>query len=156
MPSRRDAIVMTPDEQVAFLDSVPFGVLATSDGRGDPHLVNIGYATDGLACVYMTSFPAAQKVVNIERNPRTALLVEHTVPYGQIRGVLLRGSARIVRDRDQIATWYHRIKDRSTPLLPDDNLPPVDDDALIGKRILIALDVDRVSSWDHRKLHGAY
>jgi nitroimidazol reductase NimA-like FMN-containing flavoprotein (pyridoxamine 5'-phosphate oxidase superfamily) len=156
MPSRRDAIAMSVEEAVAFLDSQPFGVLATTDGRGDPHLVNIGYSTDGLEAVYMTSFPKAQKVVNIERNPRAGLLVEHTMPYGEIRGVLLRGSARVVRDRDQIAHWYHHIKQRSAPLLPDDNLPPVDDEALISKRLLIALDVDRVSTWDHRKLHGVY
>jgi nitroimidazol reductase NimA-like FMN-containing flavoprotein (pyridoxamine 5'-phosphate oxidase superfamily) len=158
MPSRRDQISMESDEQEEFLAGEPFGVLATLDPKGFPHLVNIGFCIDGLRTVYMTSFANAQKVRNVRRCDQASILIERTVPYGEICGVLLRGRARVVETSSDVADWYTQIKNRTAPLLPPTNLPPVDDSKLIAKRVVIALDVDveRTSSWDHRKLNGVY
>jgi PPOX class probable F420-dependent enzyme len=156
LPSRRDDIRMDVAEQAAFLDDHPFGVLGTIGPSGYPHLVNVGFAVDGQGPVVTSSFRQAQKVRNVERSPRASLLVETTAPYSEIRGVLISGSAEVVRDREQVALWYLRMKERSARILGPDNLPPIEDEQVMSKRVLIVLSVDHVVSWDHRKLGGIY
>jgi nitroimidazol reductase NimA-like FMN-containing flavoprotein (pyridoxamine 5'-phosphate oxidase superfamily) len=147
---------MSPPETSSFLEGQPFGVLATIGPSGAPHQVSIGFAMHGLSRIYMTSFRTAQKVVNIRREPRASLLVEVTSPYRDIRGVLMSGPARVIEDLDQLTTWYNHLRERSSRLLPPDNLPPSDYDKIIPKRVLIELDVEHLATWDHRKLHGIY
>jgi PPOX class probable F420-dependent enzyme len=156
LPSRRYDIRMDVAERAAFLNGHPFGVLGTIGPTGYPHLVNIGFALDGPGAVVMSSFRRAQKVRNVERLPQASLLVEATAPYSEIRGVLLSGSAEVVADREQVAHWYLRMKERSARILGPDNLPPIDDEQVMSKRVLIVLSVDDVISWDHRKLGGIY
>jgi len=147
---------MDPDEQATFLEGHPFGVLGTIGPSGYPHLITIGFALDGQRAVVMSSFRRAQKVRNVQRSPSASLLVETTAPYNQIRGVLISGPAEIVEDRGQVELWYHRTKVRSARILGPDNLPPIDDEQVMAKRVLIVLSTDRVVSWDHRKLAGVY
>jgi PPOX class probable F420-dependent enzyme len=156
LPSRRDDIRMDVAEQTAFLDGHPFGVLGTIGPSGCPHLVNIGFTLDGQGAVVMSSFRRAQKVRNVERLPQASLLVEATAPYSEIRGVLISGAAEVVTDREQVAHWYLRTKNRSARILGPDNLPTIDDEQVMSKRVLIVLSVDNVVSWDHRKLGGIY
>jgi PPOX class probable F420-dependent enzyme len=156
VPSRRDDIRLSPDEQREFLAGQLFGVLATIGPTGHPHQVTIGYAMDGLDAVVMSSFAQAQKVTNVRRSPRASFLVEQTAPYGEIRGVLFRGHAAAVDDREQVAAWYHRIKERSERLPVETDLPPIDDEQLLAKRVLLVLTVEHTVSWDHRKLGGVY
>jgi hypothetical protein len=147
---------MTAVEQLEFLSGQPFGSFATIGPTGAPHQVNIGFTLDGADRVMMTSFTAAQKVKNLERSPKASLLVEVTAPYAEIRGVLLTGSIDVIHDREQVAHWYWRLKEHSDELLPPDNLPFVDHERIIPKRVLLALSVEHRVSWDHRKLGGVY
>jgi hypothetical protein len=156
MPSRRDDIAMTIAEQVAFLDDQPFGVLATVGPAGDPHQVTIGFDLDGPDRIVMSSFRAAQKVVNARRTPRASFLVETPTPYAEIRGVLLTGSIAVVDDRARVAEWFQRTEARSARLLDAATLPPMDVGKVIDKRALLVLSVERRASWDHRKLGGVY
>jgi general stress protein 26 len=157
VPSRRPAIKMTADEQIEFLESEPLGALGTIGPSGHPHLVTVGFALDGPDTVVTTSFAAAQKVVNVRRSPQASLLVEKTGPYGEIRGVLLSGQAAIVDDRDQVAAWHETLHERSIRLIPAAHQPPIESlEAIIPKRVLLVLSVERSVSWDHRKLAGVY
>ena len=156
MPSRRDAITMTLDEQVEFLESQPFGVLATIGRGGFPHQVMIGFGLDGPDKVVMTSFAAAQKVVNARRSPPASFLVEHPTPYAEIRGVLLTGTIEVVEERERVAEWFRRTEARSGRLIDTSTLPPMDIEKVIDKRALLVLSVQHRVSWDHRKLGGVY
>jgi nitroimidazol reductase NimA-like FMN-containing flavoprotein (pyridoxamine 5'-phosphate oxidase superfamily) len=156
VPSRRHVITMTPEEQMVFLDSRLFGVLATIGPSGHPHQVTIGYARDGLDAIVMSSFAVAQKVVNVRRSQRASFLVEVAAPYGEIRGVLFAGEAAVVDDREEVASWYYRIKDRGENLPIETDLPPIDDERLLAKRVLIVLSIQHAITWDHRKLGGVY
>jgi nitroimidazol reductase NimA-like FMN-containing flavoprotein (pyridoxamine 5'-phosphate oxidase superfamily) len=72
---RRQQIRLSPDEQVAFFRERKKAALATIDKDGFPHVVAMNYyARDG--AFYMTSYGKAQKVVNIRRNPKVALMIE--------------------------------------------------------------------------------
>ena len=154
MPSRRDAIRMTIDERVAFLETMPFGVFASIGPGGDPHQVTLGFALDGPSTVVLSSFGAAQKVRNVERVPRGSFLVERTEPYDEICGVLLSGPVRVVRDADEVAEWFRRTKARSARLRDPSQLPPMDEGAVLAKRVLLVLEASRAITWDHRKLGG--
>ena len=71
--TRRQQIQLSPDEQAAFFRERKKAALATIDKDGFPHVVAMNYlARDG--AFYMTS--KAQKVVNIRRNPKVALMIE--------------------------------------------------------------------------------
>src|SRR5262245_56602784 len=95
--NRRQQIRLSPDEQAAFFRERKKAALATIDGDGFPHVVAMNYfALDG--AFYMTSYGKAQKVVNIRRNPKVALMIEAGDEYAELRGVMIRGRCEILED----------------------------------------------------------
>lgn len=87
------------DEQIeAYLDSRPgWAVLSTIDKDGFPHSVPLGYFRLGRDIV-MGVRDGTRKVANIERNPNASVLLEDGSSMADIRGVMLQGHARIVRE----------------------------------------------------------
>jgi PPOX class probable F420-dependent enzyme len=156
MPSRRQQIAMTDDERSAFLDEQRVLNVATIGPTGHPHLVAMWYAIlDGHPSFW--TFGKSQKIVNLRRDPRITALVESGDSYGELRGVELVGTARIVEDFDEIvaigravAAKYQGTEAASSP----DVLAFLEGQA--RKRVGVVIDVDRVVSWDHTKLAGSY
>src|SRR5260370_29440458 len=98
--NRRQQIQLSPDEQAAFFRERKKAALATIDKDGFPHVVAMNYfARDG--AFYMTSYGKAQKVVNIRRNPKVALMIEAGDEYAGLRGVMIRRHLRHPRGRNQ-------------------------------------------------------
>lgn len=87
------------DEEIeAFLDSRPsWAILSTIDRDGFPHAVPLGYFRLGRDIV-MGVRDGTRKVSNIENNPSVSVLLESGSSMADIRGVLLQGHARIVRE----------------------------------------------------------
>jgi PPOX class probable F420-dependent enzyme len=156
MPSRRQQIAMTDDERTAFLDEQRVLNVATIGPTGHPHLVAMWYAIlDGHPSFW--TFGKSQKIVNLRRDPRITALVESGDSYGELRGVELVGTARIVEDFDEIvaigravAAKYQGTEVASSPEV----LAFLEGQA--RKRVGVVIDVDRVVSWDHTKLAGSY
>jgi len=99
--NRRQQIQLSPDEQAAFFRERKKAALATIDKDGFPHVVAMNYvARDG--AFYMTSYGKAQKVVNIRRNPRVALMIEAGDEYAELRGVMIRGRCEILDDEASV------------------------------------------------------
>src|SRR5262245_21283772 len=93
--NRRQQIRLSPDEQAAFFRERKKAALATIDKDGIPHVVAMNYfALDG--AFYMTSYGKAQKVVNIRRNPKVALMIEAGDEYSELRGVMIRGRCEVI------------------------------------------------------------
>src|SRR5260370_38243989 len=88
--NRRQQIQLSSDEQAAFFRERKKAALATIDKDGFPHVVAMNYFARAGA-FYMTSYGKAQKVVNIRRNPRVALMIEAGAEYPELRGVRIRG-----------------------------------------------------------------
>jgi nitroimidazol reductase NimA-like FMN-containing flavoprotein (pyridoxamine 5'-phosphate oxidase superfamily) len=90
------------DEEVeAYLDSRPaWAVLSTVDKDGFPHSVPLGYFRFGRDIV-MGVRDGTRKVANVEGNPNVSVLLEDGSTMADIRGVMLQGRARIVRDHDE-------------------------------------------------------
>lgn len=151
--SRRNAIQLTPEERQAFLATAKTIVLSTIDRHGYPHAVAMWYVMDGEDCL-MTTYAKSQKAVNIERNPKVSLLVESGVTYDTLRGVLIRGTARLEPGVETCLGVLTRVHVKMLG-----SQPPGLEEALqqqARKRVVIRVTPVRVSSWDHAKLGGAY
>ena len=87
------------DEEVeAYLDSRPcWAILSTIDKDGFPHTVPLGYFRLGRDIV-MGVRDGTRKVANVEGNPIVSVLLEDGSSMADIRGVMLQGRARIVRE----------------------------------------------------------
>jgi PPOX class probable F420-dependent enzyme len=152
--SRRDQIKMSDSEVEAFLEEQRTMSIATIGRDGRPHLIAMWYAIlDGAPCFW--TFAKSQKVVNLRRDPRITCMVEAGDQYSELRGVELVGHAEITDDEDAVlrfgvAEWerYQGIK------VSESTLPGVK--KMANKRVVVRIIVERVVSWDHRKLGGAY
>lgn len=152
--SRRDQIRMTGEEVDSFLHERQTMNVATFNHDGTIHLVAMWYGfLDGRPC--FETYARSQKVANLRRDNRVTVLVEDGDTYETLRGVELVGTAEVLDDPDvvvQAATSVvHRYMDLASP--EDAHAAAV---ALAHKRVAIRVHADRVVSWDHAKLGGAY
>src|SRR5215471_9967969 len=152
MPSnRRQQIQLTPDEQAAFFRERKKAALATIDKDGFPHVVAMNYfVRDG--AFYMTSYGKAQKVVNVRRNPRVALMMESGDTYPELRGVMIRGHCEILEGDEAVRAAFEARQEAQA------NPSPVQPGAVASapKRVVLKIVPEKVVSWDHRKLGGRY
>jgi nitroimidazol reductase NimA-like FMN-containing flavoprotein (pyridoxamine 5'-phosphate oxidase superfamily) len=92
---------LSDDEIAAYLDSRPaWAILSTLDEDGFPHSIPLGYFRLGRDIV-MGVRDGTRKVANVERNPKVSVLLEDGSTMADIRGVMLQGHARIVREADE-------------------------------------------------------
>lgn len=152
--NRRRLIEMTPEERRAFVAENQTIILTSIDHRGYPHSIAMWYDVDPDGSFIMTSYGRSQKILNMQRNPKVALLVESGKTYDQLRGVLIRGRAEIIPDVERCVDVLVRIHRKMGGALQ----PGIEDAmrAQARKRVLIRIIPERVSSWDHRKLGGVY
>ena len=149
--NRRRQIRFTPEEQTVFMRQHRKGALATIDKDGFPHVVAMNfYVKDG--AFYMTSYAKAQKVVNIRRDPRVALMVETGEKYAELRGVIVRGRCEIFEGEDAVRAAFAEMArscgaSYERPSTANDSAP---------KRVVLKIIPEKITSWDHRKLGGVY
>jgi PPOX class probable F420-dependent enzyme len=151
--TRRAAIQLTTEEQQRFLEGTKTIILSTLDPRGYPHSVPMWFVMDA-GCCLMTTYARSQKVQNIRRDPRVALLAECGESYETLKGLLIRGRAQVVADVEACLDVLSRVHRKMLGAMP-----PGIEEALklqARKRVVITVRPERVSSWDHRKLGGTY
>ena len=149
--NRRQQIQLTPEEQAAFLKEPNKAALATIDKDGFPHVVAMGFlAKDG--AIYMTSYAKAQKVLNIRRNPKVAVMVESGKNYGDFRGVLIRGLCEIIEDPVFVEKTMRELAGNQA----GSSSVPRGAVSSAPKRALLKIVPQKISSWDHTKLGGKY
>ncbi len=90
------------DEEIeAYLDSRPgWAILSTIDKDGFPHAVPLGYFRLGRDII-MGVRDETRKVANVESNPNVSILLEDGSSMADIRGLMLQGHARVVRERSE-------------------------------------------------------
>jgi nitroimidazol reductase NimA-like FMN-containing flavoprotein (pyridoxamine 5'-phosphate oxidase superfamily) len=151
MPSRQKLIKFNPDEQDQFLARNLKAALATLDKNGFPHVVAMNYFyIDG--AFYMTSYGKAQKVVNIRRNPKVAVMVESGRTYGDLQGVMARGHCEIIEEPERVLESMRAMRRRQGPQAA----VPRDASASMPKRVVLKIVPEKITSWDHTKLGGRY
>ena len=149
--NRRRQIQLSPEEQAAFFREQRKAALATLDQHGFPHVVAMSYfAKDG--AFYMTSYAKAQKVVNIQRNPKVALMIELGSAYAELRGVMVRGHCEIIEGAEAVTAAFTGMAEArgggsARASGSTDSAP---------KRVVLKIIPEKITSWDHRKLGGRY
>jgi PPOX class probable F420-dependent enzyme len=150
MPERPD-IRLTADEQAAYLRANRKCALATLDKDGFPHVTAMNFVMrDG--AFYMTSYGKAQKVVNIRRDPKVAIMVETGSAYAELKGVMVRGLCEVIEGAEavqQVFAWSAEARGEtySRPAGASNSAP---------KRVVLKIVPQKTISWDHTKLGGRY
>ena len=147
----RPEIRLTPDEQTAFMRNNRKCALATLDKDGFPHVTAMNFVMrDG--AFYMTSYGKAQKVVNIQRNPKTAIMVETGSMYAELKGVMVRGECQIIDSEDAVhQVWAWSAEERG-----ETYKRPAGASSSAPKRVVLKILPQKTISWDHSKLGGRY
>jgi PPOX class probable F420-dependent enzyme len=147
--NQRSQITMSDEEVQTFLVQQRTATMATLGATGTPHLVAMWYAVlDGQ--IWFETKARSQKAVNLRRDPRITCLVEDGETYDTLRGVSLEGTAEIVEDPDALWQVGVSVWERYNGPYTDEVKPLVE--FMLHKRIAVRIDVQRVRSWDHRKL----
>ena len=153
MASRRDAIKMSDDEVRAFLAAGRDLQVASINADGTPHLVTMWYVVRDGEIAFWT-YAKSQKVVNLRRDPRLTVLVATGDVYEQLKGVSITGRAELVEDPDDVLRYGEAVYERYWGELNDTAREGVR--AMGTKRVVIVVKPEKVTSWDHSKLAGAY
>jgi PPOX class probable F420-dependent enzyme len=152
--SKRDRIKMTAEEIETYLEEQRTLQVASIDHDGWPHLVAMWFTRWEGNLAFWT-YEKSQKVINLRRDPRITVMVESGSKYEELRGVMIKGNARIVDDRDDVLRFGEAVYERYWG--------PIDNDmvregvrTMGAKRALVVVEPVETVSWDHRKLGGAY
>lgn len=156
--ARKD-ITMTPDEVFGFLGEPRTIQVASIGPDGFAHLAPMWYDLEDDKVAFR-SFTKSQKIVNLRRDPRVTLLAEDGAAYAELRGVMIKGEARLIDDRDFVLQLYGRLAaryafGRETEILDAAALEERYG-RFAGKNTAVTVDAVKVVSWDHTKLAGAY
>ena len=151
--SRRDQIRMTDEEVDAFIHERRTMNVATFNHDGSIHLVAMWYGfLDGKPA--FETYQKSQKVANLRRDSHITVLIEDGDSYEELRGVELVGAGTVLDEREHVMTVATSVVERYMDVKPEDAAAAAE--ILANKRVAIAIDVERVVSWDHRKLGGTY
>jgi nitroimidazol reductase NimA-like FMN-containing flavoprotein (pyridoxamine 5'-phosphate oxidase superfamily) len=156
MPSRRDLIRMSDGEIASYLENQRQVILVTNSPGGMPHPVPMEYGLDADGSIIVTSFRKAQKILNIERDPRATLLFDSGTQYQELKGVIAYCEAQIIRDPEAVrqAMSLVRASNDLAASMSEGMSAQVKASSL--KRVAIRFKPFRFVSWDHGKLPGVY
>ena len=147
--NQRSQITMTDDEIASFIDEHRTATMATVGPSGMPHLVAMWYAViDGQ--IWFETKARAQKAVNLRRDDRITVMIEDGKTYDTLRGISIEGRGVIVEDPDEIWKVGVNVWERYNGPYSEEVKPLVE--FMLQKRIAVRVEVERVRSWDHRKL----
>jgi PPOX class probable F420-dependent enzyme len=147
--NQRSQIQMTDDEVRQFLERSRVMTMATNGPKGNPHLIAMWYAlVDGE--IWFETKAKSQKVVNLRRDDRLTVMVEDGETYDTLRGVAIEGRAEIVDDAEALFKVGISVWERYTGPYEESMRPMVE--MMLNKRVAVRVRVERMRSWDHRKL----
>jgi PPOX class probable F420-dependent enzyme len=146
---QRDVVKMTPAEVDDFLHGRRTMTLCSVNHDQSIHAVAMWYGfLEGAVAVETKA--KSQKAQNLRRDPRMTCLVEDGEYYEELRGVELVGRAEIVEVPERMWALGVSVFERYMGPYTEAMAPHVE--SMLHKRIVVKLNVERVVSWDHRKL----
>jgi PPOX class probable F420-dependent enzyme len=147
--NERSRIAMTDEEVATYLERSRTATMATNGPSGTPHVIAMWYALiDGQ--IWFETKSRSQKAQNLRRDSRITCMIEDGHTYDTLRGVSIEGRGTIVEDPDEIWDVGVSVWERYSGPYSEEVKPLVE--FMLHKRIAVRVDVDRVRSWDHRKL----
>jgi hypothetical protein len=159
---------MSDGEVAAFLAEQRTVVCATGGPRGWPHLMPLWYVLrepagdDPAPQLWAWTYAASQKARNLQRDPRATLQVEAGERYDQLRGVMLETETVLHHETEVVSALGEEIFARYAMPAGEPPAPELAPEVRemvarqAPKRVAMQFRERRRSSWDHRKLGGAY
>lgn len=152
MAKSRDIVRMSEAEIAAFLAAAQSLQVATLGPDGAPHLTTVWFAVHEGAILFET-YGKSQKVVNLLRDPRIAVLAEDGTTYATLRGVSINGRAQIVEANPQRTALMAVLVGHHFPgQTPEAVMATAE--RMAEKRVVVRVLPEKVMSWDHHKLGG--
>jgi len=151
---------MTREEIQEFLAANTVLQVATQGADGWPHLAPMWYVMEGDKVMFR-SFTKSQKIVNLTRNPNLTVLVETGDEYSQLRGVMIKGKARLISDPTYVVSVYGALAAKypminDTPMEMDREAMETAFGRFAAKNTVVVVEPSKVITWDHTKLGGGY
>jgi PPOX class probable F420-dependent enzyme len=147
--NQRGLVKMTAEEVDAFIRERRPMTMCSINHDGSIHAVAMWYGfLDGAIAIETKA--KSQKAQNLRRDSRLTCMFEDGDYYEELRGVELVGRAEMVDDPEQVFRLGVSVYERYYGRYDDDARPLVE--TMLNKRVVVRLLVDRVVSWDHRKL----
>ena len=143
---------MNEDEVDAFIEEQKSLQVGTIERDGSIHLSTLWFARVDKRVVFET-YTKSQKIKNLQRDPRITLLWEDGDVYDQLRGVMIKGTARLVTDHSEVFPLALEVMKRNQPDIPGEVLEQAANQ-MAAKRTAVVVEPQKVISWDHRKLAG--
>jgi PPOX class probable F420-dependent enzyme len=136
----------------AFLEATHSLQVATIGKDGAPHLTTVWFGIrDGK--ILFETYGKSQKVVNLARDNRIALLAEDGHTYDKLRGVSINGSAEIIDKNPRLTEDMRFLVQVHFKGQSEEQLDKTAEQMAM-KRIVVAVTPEKVMSWDHTKLGG--
>ena len=141
---------MTDDEIAAFIEEQKSLQVATIERDGSVHLSTLWFAIVDGKFVFET-YTKSQKIKNLERDPRITVLLEDGVTYETLRGVMIKGTARLITDHAEVHPLALEVMKRNQPDIPEEMLAQAAEH-MAAKRTAVVVEPEKTVSWDHGKL----
>ncbi|MCW2717712.1 MAG: pyridoxamine 5-phosphate oxidase-related FMN-binding protein [Pseudonocardia sp.] len=138
---------MTPDEVDAFLAEERICRVATV-GTNGPHATPLWYVWhDG--ALWLTSLSRSQRWIDLQKDPRIAVVVDAGEDYMELRGVELRGKVEVVGEVPRTGEDVPELEGPQQAFADRYTGGQVVND---GRHAWMRLVPEKVTSWDFRKL----
>jgi nitroimidazol reductase NimA-like FMN-containing flavoprotein (pyridoxamine 5'-phosphate oxidase superfamily) len=152
MAAGRQTVQLDDAEIADFLASHIKVQVGTLDAEGGPHLTTLYYVVDDEGRIAFWTYGASQKILNLRRDPRIACLVEEGNEYFDLRGVSIRGRARLVEDFEGIKAIGRKVVTAMAGGVDVGAEGEAIVEAQARKRVGVIVEPVKVASWDHSKL----
>ena len=136
---------ITPQAE-EFLTRRLLGRLATASPDGQPHVVPVWFLwEDGAA--WISSYRSTRKVIDLERNPKCALVVDVEEADGGLTAVMLEGRAELVNTPQEAVK--QRIERVYAKYLGTEGMLEKDPQEWLNspENVLVKLTPARVKAW---------
>lgn len=159
---------MSEAEVASFLADERTVTCATAGPRGWPHLMPLWYVLRDAPAgepgprIWAWTYGSSQKVRNLQRDPRATLQVEACEQYHELRGVMIESEVVVHSDTDIVTALGGEILGRYAAPRGEPAVRglPAEVAAMVAKQAAKRVGLEfverRRTSWDHRKLGGAY
>ena len=145
-------IPMTRTEAWAFIKNHYKMVLSSLDSDGFPHAAPIWFVVINDR-IYFRAQPYKKKIKNIMNRPQVCGVVEDGEKYTELRGVMIRGLAKVV-DSDKVLRKhvFELLAEKYSPVRNTDRFPKTWQETY-GKehRVVVEFKPTSIVSWDNRK-----
>ena len=155
MASRRDLIRMDEEELWKFIDEQKSLQVGTLNKDSTIHLSTLWFAINDDKSIVFETYTKSQKILNLQRDPRITLLLEDGTVYEKLRGVMIRGTADLYDQPEDMERLAAMVLERNNPGL-DSDAAQAAAKTLAAKRTAVVVKAKKIATWDHTKLSGTY